>query len=233
MSDANVIKSSKKTPETPPEVSLLTEKARLVWDERVGLTVAATRHWRTACFASLLVAAISVTGAVYIGSQSKIQPYALALHENAVIPMQAMNALSASQLTPLYEQAIRDFVESSRSVVMDVQAERQLIQRTYRYLREGTPAQMQLTQQFKALPPFKRAETELVKVQIVSVLPLTVNSWQVEWTETVSDRNGAEQAPAYFKATLETQVIPPTTQAAIQNNPLGFFITHFNDVKIQ
>ena len=231
MSDTNDLKTSP-IPDTD-EVSLMTQRARMVWDERLGLTVAATRHWRLACFVALMVALCAVCGVAYIGSQSKIQPYALALRGDAVLPMPAMHKLPATKLSQLYQHAIRDFIESSRSVVLDVEAQKRLVMRAYAYLRPQTPAHTQLTQLFKVQTPFNRAQSELVKVEVVSVLPLSENAWQVEWNETVSDRNGVTRPVKHFKATLTTDVAEPTTQQAINANPLGFFITSFNDVEIK
>lgn len=232
MSDTNDLKTSP-IPESADEVSLMTQRARMAWDERLGLTVAATRHWRLACFGALSVALCAVIGVTWVGSQSKIQPYALALRGDAVLPMPAMSKLPATKLNQLYQQAIRDFIESARSVVMDVDAQKRLVTHAYAYLRPQTPAHTQLTQQFKAQTPFDRAQSELVKVEIVSVLPLSANAWQIEWKETISDRNGVVRPVKHFKATLTTEVIEPTTQLAINANPLGFFITSFNDVEIK
>lgn len=221
------------TPDTPDEMTIMTQRARSTWDERLGATVAATKNWRLVAFGSLTIAFIAVAGITYIGSQSKIQPYALALHDDTVLPMPAMQRLSDTQLSRLYQKAIRDFVESSRTVVMDVQAQKTLVTHAYSYLRPQTPAHTQLTRRFKDESPFSRAESELVKVQILSVLPISATSFQVEWQETISDRQGVVHHVEHFKASASTEVIPPTTRSAIDANPLGFYITHFNDVEVQ
>lgn len=235
MSDiANSVASE--TPEAqhaPDEVSLMTQRARQVWDERLGLTVAAARQWRLACFAAIGVAFVAVIGIAYIGSQSSIKPYGLALRGDEVLPMPAMQALPETQLERLYQHNIRDFVESMRTVVSDVEAQKKLVIRGYAHLRPQTPAYTQLTQQFKNLPPFERAKTELVKVQMGSVLPLSAHTYQVDWRETSSDLNGIQRPERRYKATITTEVVEPTTLQAIYANPLGLYITDFNDVEIQ
>lgn len=221
------------TNETPDEMTLMTQRARMEWDERLGSTVASARHWRKACFGAIGIALLAVAGITWIGGQSKIQPYALALHDNEVLPMPSMRQLSETKLNQLYQQDIRDFVESSRTVVMDVAAQKTLVTHAYRYLRPNTPAHTQLTAKFKKESPFERAERELVKVQVTSVLPIAEHSFQVEWTETSSDRTGKAFPSKKFKASVYDEVIPPTTAAAINANPLGFYITTFNDVEIR
>uniref|UniRef100_UPI0039C9913F type IV secretion system protein n=1 Tax=Vibrio parahaemolyticus TaxID=670 RepID=UPI0039C9913F len=51
-------------------------------------------------------------------------------------------------------------------------------------------AQTQISQAFKEENPFERAARELVKVDIKSTLPLSDNTWQMEWVETITDRQG-------------------------------------------
>ena len=55
--------------------------ARREWDERYGVMLTHARNWRLAAAAALTVAAISVAGVVYIGSQTKIQPFIIAVDD--------------------------------------------------------------------------------------------------------------------------------------------------------
>ena len=48
--------------------------ARREWDERYGDAIARAKSWRYAAIGALAVAAIAVTGVVFIGAQSKIKP---------------------------------------------------------------------------------------------------------------------------------------------------------------
>lgn len=231
MSDTSDSKTSQINDISP--VSIMTQRARMVWDERLGLTVAATRQWRTACFLALVIALCAVIGVSYIGAQSKVKPYGVTLRGDEVLPMQPMSQIPQTKLNQLYQQSIRSFIEDSRSVVSDVDAQKRLIMRAYAYLQPQTPAYAQLTQEFKKLSPFERAQSELVKVEVISVLPLTENSFQAEWKEIASDRNGKPLPVKYFKATLITQVIEPQTQQEMSKNPLGFFISSFNDIQVK
>src|ERR1700722_1092349 len=53
--------------------------ARREWDERYGDAIARAHSWRVAAFGSLAVAAISELGLIYLGAQSEIKPYVIAL----------------------------------------------------------------------------------------------------------------------------------------------------------
>ena len=211
-------------------VSLMALRGRQEWDERIGSAVSAAKNWRMAAFLSMCITGCAVFGIIYIGSQSKIEPYALDFSGDKPAMLPPLTAVKANQLRNQYIKDIRDFIESSRSVYMDVAAEKKNIFNAYSYLIPGTPAYTQLTQKFKDKDPYSRAESELVKVQISAVLPLSDNTWQAEWTETTTDRSGNLLSVQKYKATMNTLIVPPNTREAATANPLGFFIRTFNDV---
>ncbi|PMS98971.1 conjugal transfer protein TrbF, partial [Vibrio parahaemolyticus] len=93
-------------------------------------------------------------------------------------------------------------------------------------------AQTQISQAFKEENPFERAARELVKVDIKSTLPLSDNTWQMEWVETITDRQGNVLDTPRFKATITTQTVQPKNKAEMNQNPLGLWIATFNDVQI-
>ncbi|CAI2030171.1 conjugal transfer protein TrbF [Serratia fonticola] len=213
-------------------VSLMALRARQEWDERIGSAVSAAKNWRLAAIISMAITACAVAGIIHIGSQSKIEPYALNFCGDKTTLMAPLSGVTDDQMKNQYIKNIEDFIESSRSVYMDVAAEKKVIRDAYSYLIPGSPAYTQLTQKFKNESPFARAEKELVKVQMTAVLPVADNTWQAEWSETITDRNGNVLSVKQFKATMNTIIIPPQNRAAAATNPLGFFIRTFNDVEL-
>ncbi|WP_235424043.1 VirB8/TrbF family protein [Citrobacter koseri] len=218
--------------DTPDPVSLMALRARQEWDERIGSAVSAAKNWRMAAFGSMMITAFAVLGIIYIGAQSKIEPYALDFSGDKPTLLPPLSAVSNGQMQAQYVKNIRDFIESSRSVYMDVEAQKKIIFNAYSYLLPGSPADTQLSQKFKIKSPFDRAQSELVKVQVSDILPVSDNTWQAEWTETTTDRNGNVTGTQRYKATLNTSLIPPASRAAAIANPLGFFIRTFNDVEV-
>ncbi len=214
------------------EQSLMYLRAQHEWDERIGSAVSSAHSWKLAAFAAFFVAGCAVMGVGYIGAQSKVEPYAVALANNEALPMSPMQAMSDTQLKRVYVSSIRSFIENIRSVYVDINAQKQAITKAYAYLRQGTPAHSQITTAFKNKTPFERAETELVKVDIGTVLPLSDDTYQAEWTETITSPAGQALGVRHFKATLNTYVEPPKSRAAMAVNPLGFFIKTFNDVQV-
>ncbi|WP_240695004.1 type IV secretion system protein [Vibrio parahaemolyticus] len=83
----------------------------------------------------------------------------------------------------------------------------------------NSPAQTQISQAFKEENPFERAARELVKVDIKSTLPLSDNTWQMEWIETITDRQGNVLDTPRFKATITTQTVQPKKQSGDEPKP--------------
>jgi type IV secretion system protein TrbF len=79
------------------------------------------------------------------------------------------------------------------------------------------------------IDPFKLAEKQTVSIQIDSILQLSPSSYQVRWSEQQRDLNGVViGAPGHWEAVLQTQIVPPNSDAAIISNPLGFYVTQIS-----
>ncbi len=215
-------------------MSLMYQRARMEWDERIGDTVNQLKIWRIIAILSLLIAATSVVGVSYIGAQSKIQPYALAMSDNKVIALQQLQQLPSSERELITRAIIGDFITNVRSVYSDPFAQREATIRAFAHLRDKDPAYQQIsTYQGETHIPHERAEHELVSVQIDSVLPLgTGNTYQVQWTETIIDRKGSLLDSPVFRAVVTTEQQTPNTQQGFMNNPAGLWIPTYQVTEI-
>ena len=68
---------------------------------------------------------------------------------------------------------------------------RKAIDRVYAQIASGSAAQTFISDYYRGDPPFKRAETETVSVEVKSVLPTSDRTYEVEWVETTRDLYGA------------------------------------------
>ena len=223
------------TPEqAQDEMSLMYQRARMEWDERIGDTVHQLKTWRIIAILSLAVAAFAVMGVGYIGAQSKIQPYALAISDNKVIALQQLDHLPDSEREMVTRSLISGFIENVRSVYSDPFAQQKATLDAYAHLRSNDTAHGQITQYLgKTHNPIARAETELVTVKVQSVLPLgNGNSYQVEWTETIIDRKGTLQSKPRFRAVVTAINQTPNSQQGFMSNPTGLWLTTYQVTEI-
>jgi len=80
--------------------------------------------------------------------------------------------------------------------------------------------------------PFARAVTETVSIEILSVIPQTPDTWQVDWMESVRDRQGImKDKPFRMRALVTVYTVPATpqtTEEQVRNNPLGIYVRDFS-----
>ena len=88
------------------------------------------------------------------------------------------------------------------------------------------PAIGQLNAFAKANDPFANAGTQAVNVEIVSVLPRSPHTYQVQWRETQFNA-GTSSATEAWTGLFTTKVVAPKNEAELRANPLGIYITEF------
>ena len=202
--------------------------ARREWNERYGSYIAQARTWRLTAFISLGIAAVAVSGVVWIGSQNRVVPYVVQTDKLG----DALAIQRADVAAPVDPRLIRAqlarWVSDVRSVYTDVTAQRHLITEAYAMLDQNSAAYEQLNGWFRGSDPFTRAQTEIVDAEVQSVLPLSANTWRVEWQENVRSRDGAKSSSYQWQAVIAFAIKPPTTDADILANPTGLFVKTFN-----
>lgn len=209
--------------------------ARRSWNEHVGEVVASRQSWQVLGILSLLIALAAVGGIVRIGSQSKFIPYVVEVDKLG----QAVGVRVADTVQPADPRVIRasvaSFISDARLVTPDVALQRAAVMRVYAMLAPNDPATAKMNEWLNGTEnsnPFKRAEQEMVSIEIQSVLPQTDSSWQVDWVETVRDRQGVLKGqPFKMRALVGVCVLPPTsdtTEDQLNQNPLRIFIRNFS-----
>ena len=140
----------------------------------------------------------------------------------------AVSVTRADQMQKMDEKVIKSLLArwtaDVRGVVSDGTAQRQMIDRTYSMLSNGTRALSMVNEYYKNDPPTTRSATSAVSVEISSVIPITDKTWQVEWEETTRSTQGGITGKQRWKANLTIALNPPTTEAQIFKNPIGLYI---------
>ena len=197
-------------------------EARREWDERYGDALSRAYHWRLAAFAALGLAAVAVIGVAYVGSQSKIQPYVVAINHMGDPIAMAQPVAGGAVAQRIIAAQVANWLWEARTVVPGTAAQKALLARVYAML--GQKAAGIMNRWYHAHTPFA-ADGETVNVQITSVLPISPNTWQVNWNETVF-QGGETRSNSVWKAEITTgrdRKLADTAQARLFN-PLGIYI---------
>ncbi|MFI3246239.1 MAG: VirB8/TrbF family protein [Ferrimonas sp.] len=200
-------------------------RARQEWNEQIGTAVHQLKVWKVVAIASLGIATISTIGVVYIGSQSKIKPYVIAIDGDKMVPLMAAQNMPTNERQKVAIAELASFIGDMRSVYADQTAQNQAVHRAYAHLQSGSSAYAIVTNYLavEAVPP-KRAQTETVTVQIETILPTGEHSYQIDWRENIIDKRGQSREKR-FRAIATVAFVGVPTAAAFQANPLGLVIT--------
>lgn len=213
--------------------------ARRTWNDHVGQVMSQRNTCMIMGIMSLLIALAAIGGIVHIGSQSKFVPYIIEVDKTgqavAIGPIRAGKADAR-----VVHATIADWTSCARMVSADVALQRKCIFRVYSMLAPNDPATPKMNEWLNGTPdssPFKRAERELVNIEIRSVIQQTPATWQVDWTESSRDRQGASRTPpATWRALVTTyvaEISPNITDDQLRNNPLSIYVRDFSWSKVQ
>ena len=194
-------------------------EARREWDERYGDVLARAHSWRLVALGALAVAAIAVLGAVHVASQSKIEPYVVALNTlgDPLVPVPASSGAAVTRRILTWQVA--EWIYNTRSVLTDRTAEQNIINNRVFSMASKSVASY-LNAWYSAHPPYGTP----VRVRITSVLPLSASTFQVNWRE--STEAAGVLSKTYWQANVVTGVDPKLVSSGNKflNNPLGIFV---------
>ncbi|PTQ87193.1 type IV secretion system protein VirB5, partial [Nitrosomonas nitrosa] len=188
--------------------------ARRTWNDHMRSVQSSRNMWQMLAILCLMIALAGVGGMIYIGSQSKFIPYVVQVNNlgEAIAVSRADVAAVADQR--VVHASLASFINDVRMVTPDIALQRKAIFRAYAMLRTNDPATAKANEWFNGHTdnsPFKRAETQTVSVDIISVIPQSPETWQVDWLEKVYDRQGHPlEAPFKMRALLRVYHRPPT-----------------------
>lgn len=207
---------------TAPENPYLA--ARQEWNERYGSYVKAAAAWRIVGVTGMLLAVISTSYALYQSSQVKLVPYIVEVDRLGT----AVNAGFPQQIEYADARVVRatlgNFISNFRSVTPDAVVQKGYIDRTYAMLRTSDPATEKINGWFRSNSPFEKARAATVAVEVNNIVPLSNQSYQIDWTEYERDRKGKETGVRRFRAVATVVLTPPQDEAVIRLNPIGLYV---------
>lgn len=210
--------------------------ARRTWNAHTGSVVSSRQMWQIGGLLCLLITLASVGGMTYIGAQSKFVPFMVPVDNLAQAGAPVILNPAAPTDARVIHATVATFIGDARMVTPDIALQRKAVFRLYAHMAPSDPSNTKMTEWLNGSPeasPFKRAETESVSTEVLSVIAQSPDTWQVDWAETTRDRTsgGIKLGPVRMRALVTVYVMPPssqTTEEQIRDNPLRIFVRDFN-----
>ena len=195
--------------------------ARREWNERYGDYIARARNWRWAAFGALAVALVLGVGVAWQAAQSKVVPYVVEVDKlgDAVAVTRADRAAPTDMR--VIKAQLAAWIVDVRSVSSDPLAQKSALARSYALT--AATATIFLNDYYRQHSPFGQPRT--VAVSVDAVLPISKQTYQIQWSEDARDLQGRDLATTHWIASVTVAFDPPTDERGILSNPLGLYIT--------
>ena len=199
--------------------------AKEEWLERYGSYIKRAYNWRMATFISLIITALSIFCNVIQATQVKTIPYIVEVDKLGKSTVVARADKASAAPLRLIQAEIAACISDWRTVTADVELQKQMISRLS-YFFAGS-AKGVLKEWYTENNPYETAKGgKLVHIEIKSLpLPVSTETYRVEWVETVRTHAGAIVNSMMYEALVRIQINPPTSEAILLHNPGGVYIT--------
>jgi len=219
-------KQSSQSATSAPESPYL--NAQNVWLERYGHFIQSAYNWRLIAMLEAIALIVGVFGLIYVASQTKFVPYVVDVNKEGL----PINVHIAEQSGPIDQRVVHaelaNWITDARSVVTDRIVEKQNLNGVYSMVQTGSAATGYLDQYYPVggHSPFDRASKETDVVAVTAILPVSNQTYVVQWTETIRDLTGRVTSTQNWEASISVAFTPPKTEDDVIRNPLGMFITN-------
>ena len=166
--------------------------ARREWNERYGSYIAQAHSWRLVSLLSLTVTLLTVAGLAWMAGQTRLVPY--------VVEVDKLGSAVAVQRADVAGQPDPRIIDAQLARWGHRHAERVHGCRRracprHRRLRHGQPAITGIRRHQRVhagrTTHSSGPKKETVSVEVQSVLPISKDTWRLEWREDVRGRDGA------------------------------------------
>ena len=199
--------------------------AKQEWLERYGSYISRAAQWRVAAVFAMICCALSIGLNIMQAQQVKTIPYIVQvdkLGKHAVVAR--ADKASATPLR-LIQAEIASCITDWRTVTADIELQKMMIKRLSFFFAGS--AKGVLHEWYSENNPYEIAKKgQLVHIEITALpLPLSTDTYRVQWLETIRSHAGATLQATTYEATVTIQITPPSSEETLLHNPGGVYIT--------
>jgi type IV secretory pathway TrbF-like protein len=208
-------------------------RARQEWDARMGSAIVQAKNWRLAAFASLGLVFVALLGVIYLGSKPKAVPHIIEIDQlgNATY----RGAVGSATYTPsesIIRYHLRRFIEDTRTISADQALLKRNWLDAYALVTRNGGNMLTAYVQKPENEPFRRSQEERVTVEVLALVAVSKDTWQIDWREKRWDRNGNPMGDVLWRGMLRILLQTPKTEESMVRNPIGLYIDEFHWDKV-
>ena len=206
------------------------KRAGQEWDMRIGDNAIQAKNWRLATFATMLFIAFpSVCGMIYLGSLPKMVPHIVEVAQDGGASYRGPAGQQWERYKPS-DPSIRyhlnRFIQDTRMISSDAGVIKQNWFDAFRLV--SPKAANTLSTYVKKNDPFIRAAKERVSVDILSMVRISEDSWQVDWKESQWGPMGEPLGETSWRGIFKVIIKKPESEKELAANPIGLYVDEFN-----
>ena len=212
--------------------------ARRTWNDYISSQVALRKLWQIVAFGSLMSTLLAVAGVIYFASQNHFIPYVVRVDNLERVSFDEVMKPVRNNDPRIINLMISDFVTASRTVVFDGQMQAKLIDSVYAKMLKTDPAYQKMTDLYMPRDP-SQSVMELTKkisrnVTVYAILPITDQTYSVEWNEVTRDTTGKRISDLIYKGTVQIKFLDNQKASfeSVMKNPIGLYVIDFSYQKI-
>lgn len=188
--------------------------------------------WRYACFGCMALTLLAFMVVISLIAQQKVVPYIVQI--DAQGKTAGVNRLETQNSLPkeFIQAELAAFIQNWRTVTADFDLQKRMIDRLA-FFSAGA-AKGRLKEWYEGNNPYNIAKNgKLVQIDVKGLpLPVSRDSWRVEWQEVTRSHTGLLLNTETFAATLSIKIQAPQNEVQIMNNPGGVMVTEISVSKV-
>ena len=202
------------------------EKAAHEWSDRIGSAKAQARNWMVACLLSMVLVILLLLGIFILIHKQKTYVYVAEVKpQDNIVNVHALDkAYVPTQAQQEY--FIGKFIRQIMTLPLDPVVARENWLNAYTVV-EGK-ALSQLNAYARANDPFKEVGLYTKVVKIQNYHPISNNSYDFTWTQTVYDAKGIVKSNTLYNGIFTVSLgHSPKTMREMLDNPFGLKLAYF------
>jgi Type IV secretory pathway, TrbF components len=209
------------------------------FDDREAHYKSVIRGLMIIAFIGLSLGIMGLGGVFYYSNQSIYIPYIIQVDKLGNAASVGIPERASYVDDRIVKAYLSQFIADVRLVTPDAALQRLAIFRVYGLLNDADPATGKVTEYLNKDPketPFARAQRETVHAEILTILPQTESTYEVDWIETRHARNGLELDRYKMRAIVSFYLVPPgqgQTEESLKLNPVSLYIRDFSWTRIK